>query len=174
VPSSPGTDEFFEGLCTLALQVDAPEIDDVLAGLFYRWTQRFDIGSPVLQHDQNHELWRGFGRLAEHPRFGNRWMAVTPSISAACANRHVLVRVQERDPVPTFRLSLCCSRPQIGSIHQDEIDRLDEAADRNCWKKTRMRNDAMIVRRLMSLAERGQIQFFSAHALGAWLGGRDW
>ena len=36
VSVSSGTDELFEGLCTLALRVNTPEIDTLLAGLLYR------------------------------------------------------------------------------------------------------------------------------------------
>lgn len=36
---SSGTDELFERLSALPLQVDAPEIDAVLAALLYRWTK---------------------------------------------------------------------------------------------------------------------------------------
>jgi hypothetical protein len=51
---SSGTDELFNGLCTLALRVNLPEIDNILGALFDRWTLRFDVTSPVLQYDQNY------------------------------------------------------------------------------------------------------------------------
>ena len=38
---SSGSDEMFEGLCMLALRVTTSEIDGLLAGLLYRWSQRF-------------------------------------------------------------------------------------------------------------------------------------
>jgi hypothetical protein len=67
--SGVGTDELFEGLCTLALRIDAPEIDPVLAGLLYRFTRRFDVRAAVLQRSDNHALWRGPTRRASalHP-----------------------------------------------------------------------------------------------------------
>lgn len=131
-----GTDEFFEGLCTLALQVNTPEIDDVLAGLFFRWTQRFDIGSVVLQHDQNHELWRGFDRLAEHPRFGmiEGWQSRLASVlHTPIARYHSqnIVRVLERDPRSYILIeSLLFKAENWEHFHQDEIDRLDDASER--------------------------------------------
>ena len=64
---SSGTDEFFEGLCILATHVNSPEIDTVLSGLLYRWTQRFDIRSPMFQHDQNYALWRGIQAAHRSP-----------------------------------------------------------------------------------------------------------
>ena len=100
---SSGTDEFFEGLCTLALQVTTPEIDPVLAGLLHRWTQRFDIRSVFSQHDQNHTLWRGFAQLAEHPRFTmiEGWRSKLASVlqgTIAWYHSQSIVRVLERDP----------------------------------------------------------------------------
>jgi hypothetical protein len=133
---SSGTDEFFESLCTLALQINTPEIDDVLAGLFYRWTQRFDIRSPVLQHDQNHELWRGFNRLAEHPRFNmvEGWQSRLASVlraRIAWYRSQNIVRVLERDPRSYIQIeSLLFKAENWGHFHQDEIDRLDDAAER--------------------------------------------
>jgi hypothetical protein len=133
---SSGTDGFFEGLCTLALQVNTPEIDDVLAGLFYRWTQRFDIRSMVPQHDQNHQLWRGFNRLAEHSRFNmiEGWrprLASVLSAQIASYRRENIVRVLERDPRSYIQIeSLLFKATNWEHFHQDEIDRLDDAAER--------------------------------------------
>jgi hypothetical protein len=59
---SSGTDEVFEGLCALALQVNAPEIDAVLPGLLYRWTKRFDMRAVILQHDENGLFTRSISR----------------------------------------------------------------------------------------------------------------
>ena len=100
---SSGTDELFEGLCTLALQVDAPEMDPVLAGLLYRFTQRFDVRAAVLQHSDNHALWRAFNRLAEHPRFTliKGWPSSLASVLQAPMvwfRAENIVRVLERDP----------------------------------------------------------------------------
>ena len=90
---SSGTDEFFEGLCALARQVNSPEIDPVLAGLLLPVDAavRFDVAYS--SHVENHALWRGFHRLAEHPRFGviEGWQ----SRLAAVLRRHC--RVSRRD-----------------------------------------------------------------------------
>ena len=129
---SSGTDEFFESLCTLALRVNTPEIDDVLAGLFYRWTQRFDIQSPVLQHNENHELWRGFNRLVEHPRFNmiegwqSRLSAVLRARIAWYRSENI-VRVLERDPRSYIQIeSLLFRAENWEHFHQEEIDRIDD------------------------------------------------
>lgn len=133
---SSGTDEFFEGLCTLALQVTTSEIDAVLAGLFYRWTQGFDVGSALPQHDQNHHLWRGFNRLAEHPRFDmiEGWQSRLASVlQAPIAWYHSqdIVRVLERDPRSYILIESRLFRAANWEhFYQDEIDRLDSAAER--------------------------------------------
>ena len=133
---SSGTDEFFEGLCILALQITTPEIDTVLAGLLYRWTQRFDIRSTFMQHDQNHTLWRGFNRLAEHPRFGmiEGWQSRLASVlqmPLAWYRGENIVRVLERDPRSyTLIESRLFRATNWQHFHQDEIDRLDVAAER--------------------------------------------
>ena len=133
---SSGTDEFFEGLCILALQITTPEIDTVLAGLLYRWTQRFDIRSTFSQHDQNHTLWRGFNRLAEHPRFGmiEGWQSRLASVlqmPLAWYRGENIVRVLERDPRSYTPIESRLFRATNWQhFHQDEIDRLDVAAER--------------------------------------------
>ena len=100
---SAGTDELFEGLCTLALHVNTSDIAPVLAGLLYRWTQRFDLRSPVLQQDENHALWGGFARLTEHPRFNmiDGWqsrLALVLLAPISWYRAENIVRVLERDP----------------------------------------------------------------------------
>jgi hypothetical protein len=133
---SSGTDELFEGLCTLALRVNAPEIDAVLAGLFFRWTQRFDITSATLQHNENHALWRGFNRLAEHPRFNliDGWQSRLAQVLQAQLSWYRaenIVRVLERDPRSHILIESKLFRATNWEhFHQDEIDRLDSAAER--------------------------------------------
>ncbi|MEK1972780.1 hypothetical protein WOB87_06695 [Vibrio parahaemolyticus] len=129
-----GTDELFEGLCTLALQVDCPEIDPVLNGLFYRWSQRFDKTSGA-QHDVNPHLWRGLRRLTEHPRFTNitDWIAMLEQVLMSPLSRfHTqdLVRVLERDPRSYISIeSRLFKSENWGHFNVEEIDRLDNAAD---------------------------------------------
>jgi hypothetical protein len=133
---SSGTDEIFEGLCTLASQVITPEIDVVLAGLFYRWTQRFNAGSSFMQHDQNYSLWRGFNRLTEHPRFNmiKGWRSDLASVlrtPVAWYHSQGIVRVLERDPRSYILIeSMLFKTANWEHFHRDEIDRLDDAAER--------------------------------------------
>jgi hypothetical protein len=132
---SSGTDELFEGLCALALQVNTPEIDSVLAGLLHRWTQRFDMTSAVFQHDTNHALWRGFNRLAEHPRFNfiDGWqsrLAATLLVPMRPFRAENIVRVLERDPRSYILIeSRLFKTANWEHFQQDEIDRLDNAAE---------------------------------------------
>jgi hypothetical protein len=133
---SSGTDELFEGLCTLALRISTLEIDGVLAGLFYTWTQRFDLTSVVLQHDENHALWRGFNRLSEHPRF-NIIQGCQPRLAEVLRapmswyRAENIVRVLERDPRSYILIESRLFRTANWEhFHRDEIDRLDDAADR--------------------------------------------
>jgi hypothetical protein len=133
---SSGTDELFEGLCTLALKVNTPEIDAVLAGLFHRWTQRFDTRSPLLQHNENYSLWRGFDRLAEHPRFDkiDGWQLRLESVlHARMSGYHAenIVGVLERDPRSYILIeSRLFKVMNWEQFYHGEIDRLDEAAER--------------------------------------------
>jgi hypothetical protein len=133
---SSGTDEFFEGLCILARQITTSEIDTVLSGLLYRWTQRFDIRSAISQHDHNYALWRGFKRLVEHPRFEmiEGWQSRLASVlrlPLAWYHSEDIVRVLERDPRSyTLIESRLFRATNWQHFHQDEIDRLDAAAER--------------------------------------------
>ena len=133
---SSGTDELFEGLCALALQVDAPEIEPVLAGLLYRWTKRFDVTAATLQHYENDALWRGFNRLVEHPRFTmiEGWQSSLSSVlSAPMSWYHTenIVRVLERDPRSYILIeSRLFKAANWEHFHWDEIDRLDDAAEK--------------------------------------------
>ncbi len=133
---SSGTDELFEGLCVLALQVNTPEIDHVLTGLLYRWTQRFDIKSALSQHDENHMLWRGFKRLAEHPRFNmiDGWqqrLTIVLRTPMRWFHAEDIVRVLERDPRSYILIeSRLFKAENWEHFHHDEIDRLDCAAER--------------------------------------------
>ncbi|MDX8400306.1 MAG: hypothetical protein R8K20_08675, partial [Gallionellaceae bacterium] len=133
---SSGTDAFFEGLCTLALQIVSPEIDIVIAGLFYRWTQQFDVTSRNLQHHDNHHLWRGFNLLAEHPRFNkiNDWqshLAALLQANISWYQKQEIVRVFERDPRSYIQIEKMLFRyANFQHFYQDEVDRLDEAAER--------------------------------------------
>lgn len=133
---SSGADEFFEGLCTLATCVTTPDIDGVLAGLLYRWTHRFDIQSQVIQHDENHPLWRGFKRLTAHPRFESidGWQTYLATVLGSRLfwyHAEEVVRVIERSPRSYALIELRLFK-EANWQHRphDEIDRLDAAAER--------------------------------------------
>jgi hypothetical protein len=131
-----GSDEFFEGLCTLARHVTTPEIESILGGLLHRWTQRFDVRSPMLQHDENHALWRGFTRLTQHPRFESieGWrarLATVLSSQIAWYRAEDIVRVIERNP----RSYILLEQRLFKTVnwqhpYHDEIDQLDDAAEK--------------------------------------------
>ena len=133
---SSGTDELFEGLCMLALQINTPEIDPVLSGLLYRWSQRFDRASSASQHDVNIPLWRGFQTLTEHPRFAsiNGWMSLLEQVLQTRIlwfHAQEIVRVLERDPRSYILIESQLFRTENwGHFYQAEIDRLDDAAER--------------------------------------------
>jgi hypothetical protein len=90
----------------------------------------------VPQHDQNFELWRGFNRLAEHPRFNmiEGWRSRLASVlrlQIASYRSENIVRVLERDPRSYIQIeSLLFKTANWEHFHQDEIDRLDDAAER--------------------------------------------
>lgn len=133
---SSGTDELFEGLCTLALQVNTPEIAPVISGLLYRWSQRFDRTSVASQHDQNVPLWRGFRELTKHPRFSSisEWMHLLEQVLQTRIRWHHaqdIVRVLERDPRSYILIESRLFRAENWEhFYQEEIDRLDDAAER--------------------------------------------
>jgi hypothetical protein len=133
---SSGTDERFEGLCMLAALIPTAEIDPVLAGLFHRWTGRFDLKSLELQHPNNHPLWRGFRGLTDHPRFSliDAWQSSLATVLRARLNadrRQAIFRVLERDPRAYLEIESQLSREENWAHrHVDEIDRLDGACER--------------------------------------------
>ncbi len=133
---SSGTDELFESLCALVLLVETPEIDPVLSGLLYRFVQHFDLRSPYLQHNENVALWRGFKQLARHPRFNmvSGWqsrLATLLQVRLQWFHSDDIVRVLERSPRSYILIEARLFRATNWyHFHQDEIDRLDAAAER--------------------------------------------
>jgi F0F1-type ATP synthase membrane subunit c/vacuolar-type H+-ATPase subunit K len=131
-----GTDEFYEGLCSLAIKVTTPEIDPVLHGLFYRWTQRFNSNTDDVQVDISHHLWRGFNLLVKHPRFEQiaQWQSRLASVlrmPMAWYHKQDIARVLERDPQSYVQIeSLLFKVTDFEHRHQSELDRLDDAAER--------------------------------------------
>lgn len=132
--ASVGTDEIFEGLCSLALGVTGAEIDPVLAMLFARWVRRFDLHSPFHQHRDNFPLWRGFDRLSEHPRFEKieGWQSELASVIRAPMSWYhlqTLTRVLERDPRSYCQIEAMLVRTADWEhFREDEADRLERAA----------------------------------------------
>jgi HEAT repeats len=132
---SSGTDALFETLCILSLRVNIPAIDPILSGLFHRWIKRFDLSAYYIQQDQNHELWRGFSRLAEHPRFSliDSWASHLTSVLQANLSwfrKQTIARVLERDPKSYIQIeALLLREANWQHFLQDEIDRLDAAAE---------------------------------------------
>jgi hypothetical protein len=133
---SSGTETLFEGLCMLALEVNHPDVDPVLNGLLYRWSQHFENISMVSQHDENYSLWRGFRRLTEHPRFDNisEWIPLLEKVLLAPIQwfrAQDIVRVLERDPRSYILVeSRLFKSENWEHFNVDEIDRLDAAAER--------------------------------------------
>jgi hypothetical protein len=133
---SSGTDELFETLCALVLLVDTAEIDPVLSGLLYRFVQHFDPRSPLPQHSENVPLWRGFKQLARHPRFDmiSGWQSrLAPVLQVQLNWIHAedIVRVLERSPRSYTLIEARLFRAtNWHHFPQDEIDRLDAAAER--------------------------------------------
>ena len=90
----------------------------------------------MLQHDQNYPLWRGFKRLTENPRFEmiEGWQSRLVSVlqvPLGWYHAEEIVRVLERDPRSyTLIESRLFSATNWQHFHQDEIDRLDAAAER--------------------------------------------
>lgn len=89
-----------------------------------------------MQHHDNYPLWRGFDRLAEHPRFIQikEWqtrLAAVLQASISWYQKQNIVRVLERDPRSYIQIEqMLFKYANFEHYHQDEIDRLDEAAER--------------------------------------------
>jgi hypothetical protein len=134
--TSTGSDEFFETLCTLVLQLNTPEVDPLLSGLLFRFVQSFDLQLKNVQHTLNQGLWRGFNQLARHPRFEMiaGWQPrLAPLLRAQLdwVNRQNILRVLERSPRSYITIESQLFRAtNWRHFYQDEIDRLDAAAER--------------------------------------------
>lgn len=130
-----GDDAFFESLCNLVQRISSPAAVPLLAGLLRRWASRFDVASLTLQAE-NIELWRGFARLREHPRFSDvtGWRKILENVLAANIrwfHKQDIMRVLEGDPGSYITIESQLSREE-NWIHFNrcEIDSLDESAER--------------------------------------------
>jgi hypothetical protein len=130
-----GDDAFFESLCNLVQRISSPAAVPLLWGLLGRWSSRFDITSPAPQ-TENIELWRGFARLREHPRFREvaGWRKTLENVLAANMrwfHKQDIVRVLEGDSGSYVTIeSRLSSEEDWVHFNRSEIDSLDEAADR--------------------------------------------
>lgn len=130
-----GDDAFFESLCNLVQRILSPAAVPLLSGLLRRWASRFDIKSPVPEAE-NIELWRGFARLREHPRFRDvaGWRKTLENILAANIRwfrKEDIVRALEDDPGSYVTVeSRMLQEENWYHFNRCEIDRLDEAAER--------------------------------------------
>jgi hypothetical protein len=100
-----------------------------------RWASRFDLTSPAPQAE-NIELWRGFARLKEHPRFREvaGWRKTLENVLIANMrwfHKQNILRVLEDDPGSYVTIESQLSREENWDhfLHS-EIDALDKAADR--------------------------------------------
>lgn len=132
-----GDDAFFNGLCQLLLAFPGPEVEPALAAMLKRWASRFDPTRRfIVQHAENHDLWRGFARLSEHPRLMSivDWDTTIQRIAETEIYEHhrqSLLRILERSTRCYVFLEETLSKTS-NFIHfrWDEVDRLDDAAHR--------------------------------------------
>jgi hypothetical protein len=131
-----GTDELFDGLCTLALEVKTPEIDHLLSVLWARWTQLNTPSGPGSVPSGSLGLWRGFKRLTEHPRFLyiEGWqtrLAPVLTVQTPWMYSDDISQVLERSPrsYVTIENRLYWATNWV-HMYRDEIDRLDRSADK--------------------------------------------
>lgn len=136
-----GDDAFFECLCNLVQRVSPQAAIPLLSGLLSRWASRFELTSPDCQAE-NIELWRGFARLKEHPRFHDiaGWRRILENVLSATMrwfHKQDIVRVLETDAASYVTIENRLSREENWvHFYQCEIDRLDEAAER-LFRQTR-------------------------------------
>lgn len=108
----------------------------MLSGLFFRFVQSFDLQSTNVQHTLNQGLWRGFNQLARHPRFEMiaGWQSrLAPLLGAQLDwfHRENILRVLEKSPRSYLLIESQLFRAtNWRHFYQDEIDRLEAAAER--------------------------------------------
>jgi len=130
-----GDDIFFESLCNSAQHIPSSTALPLLAGLLKRWASCIESTSRDLQA-RNIELWRGFARLREHPRFREipGWRKTLENILAANIqwfHKQDIVRFLESDPGSYVSIeNLLLKVENWLHFRFSEIDTLDEAAER--------------------------------------------
>lgn len=132
-----GDDAFFGGMCRFLLAFSGNEADLALAAMLKRWANRFDANKRyMLQHAENHDLWRGFARLSEHPRLTSvpDWERTIQQVAETELydhHRQDLLRVLERSPHSyVFTEETLSKTSNFIHFRHDEVDRLDDAAQR--------------------------------------------
>lgn len=130
-----GDDVFFESLCNLVKRISSPAAVPLLSGLLGRWASRLDSRSSHSRAGSN-ELWRGFARLREHPRFREvaGWRAILEKVLSANIwwfHKQEIARVLESDPGSYVTIEIRLAREE-NWVHfsRSEIDSLDAAAER--------------------------------------------
>ena len=130
-----GDDVLFNSLSNLVKRISSPAAIPLLSGLLGRWASRLDIGSSHSQTGSN-ELWAGFARLKEHPRFREiaGWRAILEMGLAANISwfhKQEISRALESDPGSYVTIESRLAREE-NWVHfsRCEIDSLDAAAER--------------------------------------------
>ena len=128
-----GTEHFFEHLCTLICQVDAGDVEPVLADLFQRWLLL--IRARTEQADGS-TLWRIFQRITSHPRFVRipQWVDRLIELLLKPLPWHFrddIAKLIERSPAAYCQFeSLVLSSEQFEHYFDDNTDVYDNIADR--------------------------------------------
>lgn len=130
-----GPDHVLKGLCALASRIQRPSVDRVLARLFQRFCGRFTPGAVALPRSGDHDLWRAFHLLVEHPRFSTipDWgeaLSRIASLPLAWYHKDDVIRVLARDPRSYIQIESLLFKAQCFThFYQDEVERLDALAD---------------------------------------------
>lgn len=129
-----GDDDFFEILCNLVQQVSSEKAVPVLAGLLARWASRFNTRSPIVQAE-NIQLWRGFKRLGEHPRFYDvpDWRIIVEKVmdkNIDWFRKQEIMQMIENDPSSYVTIEReLLQEENWHHFRICRINRLDEAAE---------------------------------------------
>ncbi len=131
-----GTDALLETLTWTARCIDDPAVDPLLAQLFHRWTRRFRPLDSSPQHLRSIPLWRAFGNLTGHCRFRqipnyDLQLAELLKINLQWFHKNAIVAAlgDSARMYATHEAMLLRAAP-FEHFMRDEVDRLDDAADR--------------------------------------------
>lgn len=130
-----GNSNIFEGLCMLAAEVNTDDIDLVLRKLFSRFVQFFNK-TPQVDVNYNIPIWRGFNYITNHQRFEfipNLVSELTIVLKSDLMYSHKqdILRILERHPSSYITIeSQLINTSNFECFAKDEVDRLDEAAEK--------------------------------------------